>query len=393
MRLRGFAALRADDPAAAVVSFRAALAHGAIGGGAEAAGEGEELAEALLRARVLAGDAGAPLAEAAGRAESDPTPAHRLDYALLLLAAKRNADARLELAALASRPDAAATANRLLALLDFDAGDVDAAAARFAELLAGGRDVEESFYYLGLIAERHADYERALRLYARIESGENLLPAMLRAATILDTHGEAPAAEQLLARLAEDQPEHAPEILSANARFSADAGDLPEALRLLDLAIDRYPDDVELRFTRASWYDEAGQVDASLRELRRILESRPADPAALNALGYTLADHSLKLGRARALIERAHAAAPNNAAIRDSMGWVLYREGRTAEALPFLAGAYQDEHGAEIAAHLGEVLWRLGRRDEAERTWSQADALDPGNRLLQATRSRLHAGR
>ena len=409
LRLRGFAALRADDPAAAVQSFRAALAQagpsgevsaGASGGSPAAtgaspvgAGQGDELAQALLRARVLAGDAGPPLAEAAARAQRDPTAANRLDFVMLLLAARRTADARDELLALATRPDGAAVANRLLALLDFDAGDYDAASTRFTELLSGGRDVEEAFYYLGLIAERHADFDRALRLYARVESGENLLPSMLRAAAILHAHGEAPAAAQLMARLAEDQPEHAPEILSANARFYADAGDLPEALRLLDLAIERYPDDVDLRFTRASWYDEAGQVDASLGELRRILQSRPADPAAMNALGYTLADHSRQLRRARILIERAYSAAPKNAAICDSMGWVLYREGRVGDALPFLVDAYAEEHGADIAAHLGEVLWQLGKRDEAERTWAQADVRDPGNRLLKATRNRLHAER
>jgi predicted negative regulator of RcsB-dependent stress response len=75
------------------------------------------------------------------------------------------------------------------------------------------------------------------------------------------------------------------------------------------------------------------------------------------------------------------------------MGWVLYREGRVGDALPFLVDAYAEEHGADIAAHLGEVLWQLGKRDEAERTWAQADVLDPGNRLLKATRNRLHAER
>jgi len=118
---------------------------------------------------------------------------------------------------------------------------------------------------------------------------------------------------------------------------------------------------------------------------------RPADPAAVNALGYTLADHSRELRRARRLIESAHDAAPKNAAILDSLGWVLFRQGRPAEAEVYLRAAYADDRGGEIAAHLGEVLWQLGRPADAEQIWSEASATDGGNRLLKATRLRFHA--
>jgi Tfp pilus assembly protein PilF len=121
------------------------------------------------------------------------------------------------------------------------------------------------------------------------------------------------------------------------------------------------------------------------------LKTRPNDPAALNALGFTLADHGKELSRARKLIERAHAAAPRNAAILDSLGWVLYRQGRTAEGLPYLTAAYADDHDGDIAAHLGEVLWRLGKPDEARRIWDEASAFDADNQLLKSTRQRLNA--
>jgi predicted Zn-dependent protease len=440
LRLRGYAALRADDPAAAVRSFEAALARpggagperkaaaaeGPGSGAAEEPGSGAaerpgsaategpgsgaaeepgtataaateagrspgEAEETLQRARVLAGDIEQPLAQARERLQADATAPRRFDYAMLLLAAKRREDARQQLAALAGDPESAPVANRLLALLDFDAGHWEAAAARFTELLTAGRDVEESFYYLGLIAERRNDLQRALRLYARVETGDEQLPAMLRAAAILHAHGEAAAADQLFERLIAEQPAHGPQIRSARARLYADAGDLPRALSLLDRAIEQYPDDVDLRYARAAWNDEGGHVDESLRELRQIAAARPADPAAWNALGYTLADHSRHLRRARGLIERAYAAAPKSAAFRDSMGWVRYRQGHAGEALPFLVDAYADEAGGDIAAHLGEVLWRLGQHEEAERIWTEAGALDADNRLLKATVSRLHA--
>ncbi len=95
------------------------------------------------------------------------------------------------------------------------------------------------------------------------------------------------------------------------------------------------------------------------------------------------------LSRARKLIERAHAAAPKNPAILDSLGWVYFRQGRPADALPFLKAAYADDHDGDIAAHLGEVLWQLGQQDEAQRIWSEASALDADNHLLKSTRHRL----
>ena len=103
----------------------------------------------------------------------------------------------------------------------------------------------------------------------------------------------------------------------------------PGRSRFCQKAVLQYPDSVELRYATASVYEEQGQTGAALRELRQVLKTRPNDPAALNALGFTLADHDKELSRARKLIERAHAAAPRNAAILDSLGWV-YCTGRAA---------------------------------------------------------------
>jgi Tfp pilus assembly protein PilF len=104
-----------------------------------------------------------------------------------------------------------------------------------------------------------------------------------------------------------------------------------------------------------------------------------------------LADHSQDLKRARRLIESAHSAAPKNAAILDSLGWVLFREGHPAEAEGYLRDAYADDRGGDIAAHLGEVLWQLGRTADADHIWSEASIADSDNHLLKATRQRFHA--
>ncbi len=387
LRLQGFAAMRADDPAAAVRSFTAAL-NLTTGPPDDAR---REMTVGLWRARILSGDSGGPLAESQALAERETTPANLLDYALLLLAAQQNEAAIAELDSLVSQADIAPVALRLLGLVEFQENKLDAAARHFTDLLATGKFLDDSFYYLGLIAERRGDLEKALRLYAQVQGGDNSLAALLRASNILQAHGAAPAAQELLDHLLEDEPQRAPEVLAARARIYADTGDAQQAIEVLGRGIAEYPDSVDIRYAIATTYEEQGRVKAALRELKDVLKARPDDPAAMNAYGYTLADHNRELARARSLIERAYAAAPKNAAILDSLGWVLYRQGHGDQALPYLSAAYADDRGADIGAHLGEVLWQLGRHADAEKIWTEASVADSDNRVLNATRRRLHA--
>ncbi|HXA36351.1 MAG TPA: tetratricopeptide repeat protein [Steroidobacteraceae bacterium] len=391
LRVQGFAALRADDPAAAVQSFKAALALPAASAHESEEATRRELQQTLARARILAGDTDSPLAQAQDKLESDNTPANRLDYALLLMTAQRDSAATQQLEVLAQNSEYGPVALRLMGLIEFQEGHLDAATAKFAELLRAEKYLDDAFYYLALIADRHNDIEHALRLYAQVQSGENTVPALLRATAILQAHGAAAAADELLDRLLEDEPQRAPEILTARARMYADGGDFGRANVFLERGVKEYPDNADLRYAEAAIYEEQGRTGDALRELKQLLKARPTDPAAMNALGYTMADHSLDLTRARELIETAHAAAPKNAAILDSLGWVLYRQGHPADAETYLRAAYADDRGGDIAAHLGEVLWQLGSHAEAERIWSEAGAVDADNRLLKATRQRFHA--
>ncbi len=390
LRLQGFTALRADDPAAAVVSFTAAVALPAASGQTNDEGVRRELQQTLARARIMAGDADEPIAQAQATVKREDTSANRLDYALLLMTAQRDAAAIEQLEILGQNSEYAPVAQRLSGMMEFQEGKLDAAIARFAQLLREEKYLDDAFYYLGLIADRRNDPEQALRLYAQVQSGENAVPALLRATMILQTHGAPAAAEELLDRLIEDEPLRATEILAARARIYADTDDAPRAIAVLEQARLDYPDSVDLRYALASTYEEQGQITAALRELTDLLRARPDDPAAQNALGYTLADHSRDLPRARKLIESAYAAAPKNAAILDSLGWVLYRQGHAAEAESYLRAAYADDRGGDIAAHLGEVLWQLGKPADADQIWSEASIIDGNNRLLKSTRQRLH---
>jgi tetratricopeptide (TPR) repeat protein len=394
LRIQGLAALRADDPAAAVQSLSSALAmepHNAADSHAanESQAGRKDLAQTLLRARILAGDVEEPLRAAQAQLQAEDSPANRFNYVALLMTAQRLPEAGEQLEILARSPDATAVALRLLGMLEFQQGHFDAASAKFRQLLTTGKFGDDAFYYLALIADRNGDAERALRFYSQVQNGENVVPALLRAAALLNTHGAPSAADELLDRLIEDEPQRAPEILTARARMYVQASDLPRAMALLEKGAIEYPDSVELHYATASVYEEEGQVSAALRELSWVLKTRPNDPAAMNALGFTLADHTKELSRARKLIERAHAAAPKNAAILDSLGWVLFRQGRASDALPYLNAAYSEDHDGDIAAHLGEVLWQTGQHDDAQRIWSEAAALDADNHLLKSTRHRL----
>ena len=436
LRLQAFAELRADDPAAAVRTFEAALAAPAPVPPAAAsetalpavapaaqpkAGPDEvkskstpeaepkaapaagvvpqarvedrrDLTQGLWRARILSGDQDQPLAQARAVMEKGATE-DRLDYALLLLAAQQNPAARAQLTLLSSDPAARPMALRLLGLIDFQQGDLADAGARFAELVTTGRFLDDGFYYLGLIAERHQDFERALRLYAQVQDGDDAVPALLRAATILRANGAASASDELLDQLVNDEPRRAPEILVARAHIDSDAGDVPQAFAVLQQAELEYPDSVELRYAEASMSEQQGRLAAALKVLKDLAERRPADPAALNAYAYTLADHHRHLREARRLIEQAYAAAPKNSAILDSLGWVLFRQGHDEEAVSYLSAAYADQHDGDTAAHLGEVLWQLGRRADAENIWSEASRTDADNHLLKSTLERLHASK
>jgi tetratricopeptide (TPR) repeat protein len=395
-RVAGLTALRADDPAAAARNLGLAISAAASGrpapaGGSDDADARRELTQILWRARILAGDVEEPLGEAAKRLKDDESIANRFDYAVLLMTAQRQSAAVEQLQLLADKSESKPTALRLLGLIEFQQGQFDAASAHFRQLVKTGKFLDDAFYYLAVMADRNGDPDKALKLYSQVQHGDNVFASLLRATALLHEHGAPAAAEDLLDRLLDDEPSRVPEILNARARMYAEGGDYSKAADLLQKSVEEYPDNVDLKYAQASIFEDQGKVDDALRALNGIVKSRPDDPAALNALGFTLADHFKSLSKARKLIERAHEAAPKNAAILDSLGWVLFRLGKDAEALPYLNEAYADDRGGDIAAHLGEVLWRQGKQDEAQRIWAQAAVVDADNKLLKSTRRRLQA--
>lgn len=251
-------------------------------------------------------------------------------------------------------------------------------------------DLVEKAFYQAQAAEALGFGQRAIDLYGLVDSGERALGAAIRRAELLARQGDMEQARDELAALRRQPSELAvEESWLAEARILREAGDRDQAFRLLDGAVEQVPRSVPILYTRALLAAELGWVDIAEQDLRTVLAHDPENAAALNALGYTLADQTERYDEAEALIRQAYILQPNEASIIDSMGWVAYKQGRLAEAEEFLRRAWKLDRNPEIAAHLGEVLWMGGRKDEAVQAWRDAQALDSQNAVLMETLERL----
>jgi tetratricopeptide (TPR) repeat protein len=179
------------------------------------------------------------------------------------------------------------------------------------------------------------------------------------------------------------------QLVQAEANLLRESQAYQDAYNLLGKSLEGAPDSVDLLYDQAMIAEKIERFDVLERNLRRVVELQPDHAHAYNALGYTLADRNQRLPEARKLIEKALELAPQDAYIIDSLGWVLFRMGNTAEAVKTLRRAFALRQDAEVGAHLGEVLWADGKRDEAQKIWSDLLKGHPANETLRGTLKRL----
>ena len=344
----------------------------------------------LLYARALAADGQSEqaLEWLAARPEAQQH-AMRLERAVLLMSVERVDEARQLLEELLAETPDDADALRALGYLEFYDDRPAAAREAFMALLASGQHTNDALFFLGGIAERQGDIEEAARLYSRMDGGEHLVTAQVRLALLMFRMGRPELAINHLELFARRNPGAEQELGGARAELLTRLGMQDEALAAYDELLERYPDNFELRYGRGLLLVQAGRLDDALDDFGHLVALYPDDPTALNSLGYTLADQTDRFDEAYELISRALAQAPDNPAILDSMGWVLYRLGRPGEGLPYIERAWELEPDPEIAAHLGELLWSLGRIDAAREIWLQAIVEWPGSQYLLDTMGRL----
>jgi len=342
----------------------------------------------LARAYVVRGDAPKAIATAREIMRDDATRG-AFELAEVLAALDRIEEAHQELERLRSTKASSGEIDRRLALLAFNAGDLKEAQQRFADLATHGEATDAALLYLADIAARDGDPEAALAGYRRLADSSFALEARSKAASILLNRSKRSEALLLLDDYVSDHPDTEFETRLSEARLLADHGDAETGLKLLATALERHPKHPAIEYDRAVILERAGRVKESVEVLEKLLQDRPDDPVLMNALGYTLADHNLDLGRAEGLIHKALIATPDSPAVLDSLGWVRFRQGDAKGAVPELEHAYSLEHDADIAAHWGEALWTSGKHQEARRVWAAAVARSRDAPLLKATMARF----
>jgi len=248
-------------------------------------------------------------------------------------------------------------------------------------------------YLLGQVAELIDKREDALNWYREIdEEDEHWFDAQTRQAVVLDQLGRTDQALEFLRELQAQTGEDSTQlgnVFLLEADLLTRKGRSEEARGVYQRGLETLPDDTRLLYARALLSAEQSDVPAAEKDLRRVIELKPDDAEALNALGYTLADRTDRRAEALELIQRAYKLKPDEPAIIDSLGWIRYRMGDLDASLKALRQAYEKQNDPEIAAHLGEVLWVKGDREEARRVWEQGRKKDAKNKALLETIKRL----
>ncbi len=307
----------------------------------------------------------------------------RLQYARSLVGARLLPQARAQFQRLLVDFPGNVDVVYAVAVLSMQLSDWATAEENFKKLL--GRDfaeIDTVRLYLGQIAEERRQFDDALRWYAEVAPGEQHLAAQLRIAQLLAKQGKLDAGRRHLHELRSTDGADRIPLLLAESQLLRDAGKAGEAYELLATGLAAQPEQPELLYESALLAEKLGRHDILEANLRKLIRIKPDHAHAYNALGYSFAERNQRLAEAEQLILKALQLSPDDPFIIDSLGWVLYRKGDNAAALTQLQRAYSIRQDPEIAAHLGEVLWTLGRRDEAKRTWQEAARAHPGNEVL-----------
>lgn len=314
----------------------------------------------------------------------------RIAYVRMLMTEKDFASAREQFQKLMVENPSNADIALAVGLLSLELNDVDGAEKNFKKALElGYEDPNNIHFNLARIYELTQRTDAALESYRQVSGGERYLPAQIRYAALLFKKEGVDSARRHLHQLVPENEQQRVQLIIAEAQLLREVNAHQEAFDLLDRNLREIPDNPELLYDRALAADKIGKFDIVESDLRRLIELRPDNPHAYNALGYSLAERGLRLPEALALIKRAVELAPDDPYIMDSLGWVYYRMGKLNEGLNYLNLAFASRPDPEIAAHLGEVLWVKGAKEDAEKIWRSALEANPGNEILLDTMNRL----
>ena len=277
------------------------------------------------------------------------------------------------------------------ALLNVETQNLDEASKTFEHLIEIDKKVPVANYYLGRIAQNKGDDKKAVSYYLRVSSGDYAYDAQLRIGVLLAVLGKPDEGLAKLEALAEGQEDWGLRVQAylAQGEILRNEKRYKEGVEMYSRALQQNREDTTLLYARGLMAEKVDRLDMTEADLLKVISMEPENADALNALGYTLADRTSRYQEAQDYIRRAAKLVPDDPAILDSLGWVSYRLGEMEEALKYLAMAFEKLEDAEIAAHYGEVLWKMDQKDKAREIWKKGQAQNADNPVLIETLKRI----
>ncbi|MDH3326064.1 MAG: tetratricopeptide repeat protein [Gammaproteobacteria bacterium] len=321
--------------------------------------------------------------------KSPKEDAVRLSYARALVDARKLDQARSQFELLAVKMPNNKDVLFALAMLSMQSKDFQEAEGYLNQLNKQGKANPQVIFYLGQIAEQKKDFDNAINLYSRLRTGEYYIEAQLRVAVILAEHKDIKSALEHLHSIDTKTDEEKREVVLFEGNLLRDFKQYDEAFAFYSDILDSTPKDTEILYFRALVAERLNRIDVVIRDLSYVIEQNPQDAAALNALGYTLADKTGKLEEALKLIQRARDLEPDDAAIIDSLGWINFRLGNIEIAIKYMEEAMEKIDDGEVAAHFGEILWSSGNKEKAISIWKTAREKFGDNEILIKTMERF----
>jgi Flp pilus assembly protein TadD len=314
----------------------------------------------------------------------------RLFYARALLNQKQFAAARDEFQRLLKdRPDSSDLAFAV-ALISMQMGEFDRAEQELQQALSkGGKEESTVHYYLAQLNEARQNDATALFHYRLVKDGEYGYAARLREVALLDKAGKLGEAREVLHHAVPKTDSQRAQLIMIDAQLLREEKKYEASYQALAKGLEKFPDHPDLLYQTAMAADKLNKAELFEQLIRKLIKIAPDNAHAYNALGYSLLDRNQRIPEAMKLVEKAYQLAPDDAAIIDSMGWGQYLSGNLDKSLEFLNKAFTANPDPEIAAHLGEVLWKRGDRDGARKVWTDSAKANPDNEALKAVMKRF----
>ncbi len=259
-----------------------------------------------------------------------------------------------------------------LALVYLQLKQFDKAEKLFEKLIDQPRYQAQACMYLGRLEANKGNIDKALIWFDKVTNGSLQFESQVISISVLIDAKRYDEALDRLLQVKDRYPEQSLRFMLMEAEIYSGKKQYQRAFDLLTAGLAENPGQTELLYSRSLIAERMDRLDVMEADLKLILANDPDDASALNALGYTLVDKTDRLTEAEKYLQRAIELQPDEPVIIDSYGWLLFRQGKTEQSLSYLQRAYDSVKEGEIAAHLVEVLWVLGRNDEARELFREA---------------------